>query len=295
MGAIEVGVGPAGVPFLERAGDGTAFVDFAQRAESLGYASICVGDHLDGRGGPFTSLAVAACATNRLRLAVHVLCAELRNPAVVVQEVRSLQIISSGRVELGLGAGWMQRDFDEAGIARAPFGERLGRLEALAYAVRAAFDGGPVPAPRLVIGGGGPRMLAAAARLADIVTINIPLLGASGVAANTVASGTRALVEERLDIVRERAGARDIGLHLYVHEVHVGADWRDFAQRRAQALGMSFGDYTESPHVLVGDVGQLVATVEQRRDELGLAYFSIPGRAMDDFAPVLRSLKGNSE
>ncbi|HEV8298566.1 MAG TPA: LLM class flavin-dependent oxidoreductase [Acidimicrobiales bacterium] len=289
MSGIEVGVGPAGVPQVARAGHGPAFIEFIRRVEALGYRSICFGDHLDTRCGPFSALATAAAVTSRLTVAVHVMSVALRNPAVVAQELRSIQVLSDGRVEIGLGLGWLHRDFADAGVAMTSFDERLDRLDTTVATIRESFRAGAVPTPTIVIGGGGPKMLATAARLADIVTINIPLAAGGGLAGNTVASGTRELVVERLRIARSSAHAagRNVRLHLYVHEVHVGADWREVAEGRASTLGMTVDDYLDSPHVLVGDNARIASVLEQRREELGISYVSIPGTALDAFAAVL--------
>jgi probable F420-dependent oxidoreductase len=290
---VRVGLGPAGVPAIRELDDRSRFVDFVRKAEALGYASVCVGDHLDERGAPLALLAAAAMESTMLTLAVHVLNAELRNAAVLAQEARTVQVLSAGRLELGLGAGWLQRDFDVAGIAMAPFEARLAKLAAVIAQVRSSAGGSNIAAPTLVVGGGGPRMLAFAARHADIVTVNIPLRGASGLATNTVASGTRPAFEQRITRVRDAAAAagRAVELHAYVHNVHLGPGWEGEATLAAERIGLSLGDYVGSPHVLAGEPDDVAATVRRRHAELGLAYFSIPGAAAEPFAEVLRRLE----
>jgi probable F420-dependent oxidoreductase len=290
--AVQVGVGPAGVPAIRSAADTERFVEFAARAEQLGYSSICVGDHLDDRGAPLVLLTAAALRTARIRLATHVLNNELRNVAVLTQEARTVQAISAGRLELGLGAGWLERDFERAGIDMAPFRDRLQHLELTVAALRAAFTGTDLPAPRLVLGGGGAAMLAAAARLADIVTINIPLRSGAGLAANTVARGTRGAFGARVDNVRRAATAagRAVELHVYVHNVHMGPQWQAEATAAADQVGLEVDDYLASPHVLAGDADVIATTVLARHAELGVGYFSIPGWSLDEFAPVLERI-----
>jgi probable F420-dependent oxidoreductase len=289
---VRVGLGPAGVPAIRQAEDGERFVAFVQRAEALGFASVCVGDHLDDRGAPLALLAAAAMATTRLGLATHVLNAELRNAAVLAQEARTVQVLSGGRLELGVGAGWLQRDFQLAGIEMAPFASRLRKLESVLEQLRAAADASKVPAPTLVVGGGGARMLDLAARFADVVTVNIPLRSGEGLATNTVASGTRVAFEERIAIVHDAAAAagRHVELHVYVHNVHLGPDWRDEVSLAADRLGLTIDQYVGSPHVLAGDVDDVAGTVLQRCAELGIGYFSIPGAAAEPFAEVLDRL-----
>jgi probable F420-dependent oxidoreductase len=263
-----------------------------ERAEHLGYDALCVGDHLDDRGAPLALLAAAAMHTERITLATHVLCNELRNVAVLAQEARTVHALSDGRLELGLGIGWLRRDFDRAGVEMAPFRRRLDRLGESVERLRHDAGGG-FPPPAIVIGGGGPAMLTAAAELADIVTVNIPLRGGARLADNTVASGTRAQFEERLRLVRDAASAcgRSVELHVYVHHVHTGPRWRDDAAAAADRIGLDVDSYLESPHVLAGDVGRLIATATGRARELGVGYFSIPGSSMEAFAPVLEAVR----
>jgi probable F420-dependent oxidoreductase len=290
---VRVGLGPAGVPAIRQPADRERFVAFVRRAEEIGYTSVCVGDHLDDRGAPLLLLATAASETQRLTLATHVLCNELRNAAVVAQEARTLQVLSGGRLELGLGTGWLQRDFEVAGIEMAPFRQRLARLTTTVARVRETAAGSELRAPPIVMGGGGAEMLGAAARLADIVTVNIPLRSRAGLATNTVASGTRSAFEERLRIVRDGADAarRTVELHVYVHHVHCGDRWREEASDAAERLGLDLDTYTSSPHVLAGDVDEIVATMTNRCADLGLGYVSVPGSCLEALAPVVARLR----
>ena len=294
--AFRVGLGPAGIPPMRRSADRDRFVAFVRRAEDLGYASVCVGDHLDDRGAPLLLLTAAAMETRRIALATHVLCNELRNAAVVAQEARTLQVISGGRLELGLGTGWLEADFEAAGVEMQPFGDRLARLEAAVERIRALSANPDVARPPIVIGGGGRQMLAASARLADIVTLNIPLRSGAGLASNTITSGTRASFDERVRLVGDSATAsgRAVALHVYVHAVHTGDGWRDAASDAADRLEMPFDAYVGSPHVLAGDVDQIVSTVSARREELGIGYFSVPASSLDELAAVVTRLDDRS-
>jgi probable F420-dependent oxidoreductase len=289
---LRVGVGPSGIPPMAGPDDRDAFVRFVERVEQLGYDALCVGDHLDDRGAPMGLLSAAAMCTERIALATHLLCNELRHVAVLAQDARTVHALSRGRLELGLGVGWLQRDFDRAGVAMAPFRERLDRLAAAVEQLRQDAGGG-LPPPPIVIGGGGPAMLATAARLADIVTVNIPLRGSARLADNSVAGGTRALFEERLRLVRDTAAAcgRKVDLHVYVHHVHAGPRWHDDARAAAERVGLDVDEYLESPHVLAGDVDRLVHTVTERAQALGVNYFSIPGSNIEELAPVLEAVR----
>jgi probable F420-dependent oxidoreductase len=265
-----------------------------RRAEELGYAALCVGDHLDGRGAPVALLAAAASVTDRITLAAHVLCNEFRNPVVLAQEARTVQLISSGRLELGLGAGWLEKDFAAAGVTMSGFGERLRRIERTVAVMRSGAVSSTVP---LVLGGGGRQMLTAAARLADIVSVNIPLGRRRTVQQAGLGQGIREAFESRLAVVREsaRAAGRSVSLHVYVHDVHLGPHWRDSAAAGAARSGLSLADYLTSPHVLAGDHAQVAETVFDRQARYGLHYFSIPGSAMEEFGEVLHVLAGPAD
>lgn len=234
--------------------------------------------------------------TDRITLATHVICNEWRNPAVLAQEARTVQVLSDGRLELGLGLGWLERDFETAGLAMAPFATRLDRLRATVERVRVTSGARDLAAPTIVLGGGGPSMLRAAAGLADIVTLNIPLRSNAGLAANTVAQGTLTAFTDRLRLVRDAATAaqRDVALHVYVHNVHLGPGWRDEVAEAAGRLGLTEDDYAGSPHVLAGDAEAIAATIRERRDELGIGYLSISGFHLEEFQPVLALVAGSA-
>jgi probable F420-dependent oxidoreductase len=270
--------------------DAAEFVQFCRRLEDAGFYSIGFGDHLDDRPSPIAAIAAAAAHTTTLRVGVLVLCNEFRNHAVIAQEARTLQVLSGGRVEFGLGVGWMARDFETAGIAPRSFDERLDRLRVTVGAVRAAFSPDrDVSCPPLIIGGGGPKMLQAAAELADIVTVNIPLLAGASVAANTIAKiGEEHTVRNRIQLVRLANPAVEIQLN--IHEVYIGDDWQTFASRRADDLGMSEESFSASPHVLVGSVPLVVDTLRERAQTLGVTYWSMTGAAMEMMTPVVARL-----
>jgi len=283
-------LGPAGLPVTRAPSDAAKFVDYCHRLEDAGFHAIGFGDHLDDRPAPIAAIAAAAACTTTLHVGVLVLCSEFRNSAVVAQEARTLQVLSGSRVEFGLGVGWMTRDFATTGIARRSFADRLAHLTTTATAVRAAFapEHG-LACPPLIVGGGGPRMLHAAAQLADIVTINIPLLAGASVAANTIANtGSETEVRRRIDLVRSTNPSVEIQMN--VHEVYVGDDWPSFAHQRANALDMTEEAFLRSPHTLVGSVSGVVATLQQRAETLGLTYWSMTGAALGMMSPVVAAL-----
>jgi probable F420-dependent oxidoreductase len=283
-------LGPAGLPWIRVRSDAQKFVDYCHRLEDAGFHAVGFGDHLDDRPAPVAAIAAAAAHTSTLRVGVLVLCNEFRNPALIAQEARTLQVLCRERVEFGLGVGWMSRDFETAAITVRPFPERLERLRVTVDAIRAEF---PSPrdlvCPPLVIGGGGAMMLQAAAEMADIVAINIPLRAGAGVAANSIAGiGEEHAVRNRIQLVRMTNPTAE--LQMNIHEVHVGDDWKAFLDRRCAELGMREDAFVQSPHVLVGSVGQVVDTLHERAASLGVSYWSMTGAALDMMAPVVAAL-----
>ena len=196
--------------------------------------------------------------------------------------------LSDGRFELGLGVGWMRADFEKAGIPFGSFHDRIANLEATVAAIR-SDDG----APRIIIGG-GPKMLAAAARLADVVTFNIPLGRPGAIGEIGIAQAVTSEFEQRVETVRESANAagRTVEHHIYVHAVHLGPGWRDDAERAAGDIGLDVDDYLDSPHVLAGDAERIADTMRARHAAYGIGYVSVPGQHVDSFAPVLAVLAG---
>jgi probable F420-dependent oxidoreductase len=283
-------LGPAGLPVTRVRSDAAKFVDYCHRLEDAGFHCIGFGDHLDDRPAPVAAIATAAAHTTTLRVGVLVLCNEFRNHALIAQEVRTLQVLCDSRVEFGLGVGWMARDFETAGIAPRSFDERLARLRTTVATIRAAFPSdNDLTCPPLIIGGGGRKMLQAAAELADIVAFNIPLLAGAGVAANSIRSiGEEHAVRNRIQMVRMTNPAAE--LQMNIHEIYVGDDWQSFVDRRADELGMSEDAFMRSPHVLVGSVGRVVDTLHERAETLDVTYWSMTGAALEMMAPVVAAL-----
>jgi len=293
------GVGPAGLTG-DVAANAAAWTDLARHVEELGYHSLLVGDHLDGRPGPLTALAVAAATTSRLHVGTSVLNNDLRNAAVLGQEVVTLHRWSGGRIELGLGAGWLSTDYERAGLPMDPPGRRIARLDQAVTALRellsaefAGSDAGDGAAPPIVLGGGGRRMLELAARRADIVAINARLSNDSA----GLVPGADATVEatrRKLDWVRtasaDRAHAPE--LQIYVHAVRCANDRDEAAAAAAARLGITAAEALQSPHVLAGPSEAMIEQLEARRGELGISYVMVSAGVADAFAPVVAALAG---
>jgi probable F420-dependent oxidoreductase len=289
----------------------SAWRDQARTAEGLGYSTLYVSDHLDAQFGPLVATTVAAEATSTLHVGFGVLNNDLRNPVVLAKEIATLGLAAEGRVEVGLGAGWLRSDYDEAGIEYDEPAVRVDRLaESLAvmktlwsegkatsagthYAVGDAHcDPRPASPPRVIVGGGSRRILTVAAEHADTVGVNTSL--ASGQKGGDLASqATFDHFDRCLAWVREGAGERfsSIELQIMAFATKVVAS-RRAAVRTATMLGLPGEDALELPIVLLGTPDELCEQLLKRRERWGFTNIVVPGEAMESFAPVVAQLAG---
>jgi probable F420-dependent oxidoreductase len=248
----------------------------ARRAQDLGYDVLSMPDHLDGQVAPLVAQAYAAAVTERISLATTVLANDFRNAVVLTNEVATLAMLSGGRFELGLGAGWKLTDYEAAAIEYPPAGERIARLEQTVAIVRDAL-----PEVPLMLGGGGRRMLSLAARRADIVSVAVQ--NASGTAPSF---GEEASVESsraRVDWVRSEAGTRFDALELHMRVFAATDD--------PQVRGVSADDAAASPFVLVRPARAMADKLLRLRDELGFSYFTVSERFTDEFVRTIELLR----
>jgi probable F420-dependent oxidoreductase len=300
------GVGPAslGVGLEQTAPAG--WLSLARRIEDLGYSALNVGDHLDARLAPLPALMAAAGVTSTLRLGCFMLCNDYRRPAVLAQELATVDQLSGGRLEPGLGAGWLAADYERAGVTFDAAGVRVSRLAQAIGLVKtelstrlAAFSAAPCgrldgrDRPAFVMGGGGRRVLEMAAREADIVAFNAKLSSsAAGVRPGVSLIATA--VDERVEWVRAAAGSRysQLESQVFVHVVRVDRDRDQAAAKAGARVGLTADEARKSPHVLVGSVDQIVDDLLRRRERYGFSYIGIPTGAIDAFAPVVDRLAG---
>ena len=271
-------------------------------------------DHFDDRHGPMVALTAAALATTTLRVGTLVLANDYRHPAVLAKELASLDQISGGRLEIGIGAGWMTSDYEQAGMTLDRPGVRIERLDEAVTVLEGCFSDGPFdfsgrhytisgldsqpkpvqqPRPPLLMAGGGPRMLALAARRADIVGIN-PSLHAGAIDENAGPTATADATDEKLAVVRDAAGDRfgAIELQTRVHLAVVTEDRHGLAAAVGPAFGLTAEQALASPHALVGTVEECVATVEHWRERWGISYLTFTGDSTEAMAPVVERLAG---
>jgi probable F420-dependent oxidoreductase len=286
----------------------------ARRVEELGYSTLCVPDHFDDQLAPMPALMAAAAATTTLRVGTLVLDNDYRHPLVTAKEAATVDLLSGGRLELGMGAGWLRSDYEQSGIALDPAGVRIDRLEEGLAVVKGLLAGGkfsfcgrhytvtnhpgtplPVqrPRPPILIGGGGRRILALAGREADIVSVNFDL-SSGAIGTHLGATATAGATAEKVSWVREAAGARFDDIELsHTAYLSMVTDDRDAV---AAGLGSGFGldrdQVLAMPNFAIGTVAQIADELERRRDELGFSYVVVGGECHEAMAPVVARLAG---
>jgi probable F420-dependent oxidoreductase len=285
--------------------------ELARKVEDLGYFRLTVSDHLDDQLAPIAALTAAADATTTLRVGALVLCNDYRHPAVMAKEAATLDILSDGRFELGMGAGWMTSDYEAAGIAMDPPGMRIARLEEAIQVVTGllsegpctfqgehyridGLSGSPKPLQRplpLLIGGGGRKVLELAARHAHIIGLN-PKLPNGVIDASAGPDATEAATDRKIGWIRAVAGVRfdEIELQTRIHLALISDDRQGMAEALAPALGLSPADALASPHALCGTVDEIVDDLLYRRERFGIASIGISLDALDAMAPVVAKL-----
>ena len=223
-------------------------------------------------------------------------------------------MVSGGRLEIGIGAGWMASDYEQAGLGFDRPGVRIERLDEAVTALEGCFGEGPfdfegdhytikglnsqpkpvqAPRPPLLMAGGGHRMLALAARRADIVGIN-PSLHSGAIDEHAGPTATAEATDSKLAVVREAAGDRFDGLELQtrVHLAVITDDGPALAAAAAPAFGITAEQALASPHALVGTVDECVASIESWRERWGISYISFVGDSAEAMAPVVERLAG---
>ena len=294
--------------------DARGWTELARRCEDLGVSTLTMADHLDDQLGPVAGLMAAASATTVLRVGALVFCNDYRHPAVLAKEAATIDVLSGGRFELGLGAGWMASDYEQAGIPLDPAGVRIDRLSEALPIVKALLAGETVehegehhrisgltgtpraiqrPHPPILVGGGGRRILTLAAREADIVGLNIDLR--AGVIDDRAGpNATVEATEEKLAWIREAAGTRfdQIELQVRVHLAVVTDDARGVGESMAPAFGLTPEQALATPHALVGTHDEIADTLVERRERWGLSYIGIGADQLDAMTPVIGRLAG---
>ena len=301
--------------------------DRARQVEDLGYSALHLADHILGPGEAIAAtnhpiqelaavpaMAMAAEATQKLRIGCRVFCIDYRHPAVLAKEAATLDLLSEGRLELGLGAGWLRNEYEAIGLAFDSPGVRIKRLGEIVKFIKAHMAGEPLdvkgehvsvrgysgvpepaqrPHPPIMIGGGGRKVLSLAAREADIVSLNFNnragILGPDG-----VKSGTAEATAEKVGWVREAAGDRfdDLELEIGAYFTVVGDAGDAAAEGMAGAFGLTPEAMRAHPHGLFGTTDAICEELERRRSEYGISYATVGDNVIESFAPVVAKLAG---
>ena len=290
------------------------WIERVRRIEQLGYSTLFLPDHFGDQWEPTTASAAVAAVTERLNVGALVYDVDYRHPVVYAKSAATLQILSAGRHEFGIGAGWMQTDYDAAGMDYDRPGVRISRLEEALTVMKGIFADDPVtfagkhytvtnynglpkpvqkPHPPILLGGGGKRVLSLAAREADIIGVNFNL-AQGAVNQEVMATGDATATEEKIRWIREAAGARfdDLEINVTVFVSIVTDDRDGMAQRISGGFGMPAADVLGSPHALIGSVEQIVETLQERRERYGFNYIAFSGDVFEQMAPVVAKLAG---
>ncbi len=292
---------------------GPAWAERVRQIEQLGYSTVHVPDHFRDQLAPVAALTAAAMATTRLRVGSLVFSNDFRHPVVLAKEAATLDVLSGGRFELGLGSGWLREEYDQAGIVFDAPGTRIERLaEAVAivkgllagervtltgrhYAI-AGLEGRPRPVqrphPPILIGGGGQRTLSLAAREASIVGL-VPRARRDGGGLDRADLGEGAL-RQKIEWVRAAAGARfdSLELHALIQAVVVSDQRVAAAEQLATRFGVARELVLETPYVLIGTVEEICASLRDRRERYGISYLTVFDRDLEALAPVVERLAG---
>ena len=298
--------------------------EFCCKVEELGYSSLLLADHYLGPGpaqqaahtprqdlAPIAAIAAAAAHTTTLRVGCRVFCIDYHVPAVLAKEVATLDLLSDGRLELGIGAGWSGVEYEAMGLTFDTPGRRIGKLKEVVALIKAHCAGNEIacvgdyvnvngyrgtpppvqrPHPPIMIGGGGKRVLTYAGREADIVSINtVPF-------APRTADGLTPQEEalRRFEYVRAAAGPRmgDFDIEASPYFVSISDDAGEAYQRIATKTGMPLDVLRDHPNVLVGSADTIAETLQERRETYGVNYVTIQQTQAERFAPIVALLAG---
>jgi probable F420-dependent oxidoreductase len=297
-----------------------AWVDKAKQAESLGYSTLLIDDHLYNTFAPLTALISAANATTSLRVGSLVFGNDFRHPVVLAKEAATLDVLTDGRFELGLGTGYSRDDYEQSGMTFQSPGTRVSRFEEAVQIIKGLFTDNAVtyagnyytinnlnglpkpiqkPHPPLLLGGGSKRILSFAAQEANIVGINVRTTAEGGLDFSSI---TPEATEQKIAWVREAAGARFRDLELNILTFVVITDQRrQVAEQMLREFEMptdesSIDGMLASPTYLFGTIDQIVEDLQTRRQRFGLSYIVVAeyfqADAMERFAPVIPRLAG---
>jgi probable F420-dependent oxidoreductase len=294
--------------------EGRTWTDSVRELETLGYSTLFAPDHFDEGFGPITALASAAVVTTTLNVGTLVFATDFRHPAVLARELASIDLLSEGRLEVGLGAGWKRLDYDRSGIPMDPPKVRVDRMIEHTHVLKSLFRGDPVTyagehyqitdldgtpkpfrpeGPPILIGGGGRRVLRFAAGTADIIGINASIHSGE----IDTAAAQDALpesIDEKAGWVREAAGDRldAVEINAWLSVAEVTEDTAGVAEMLSGVFDTEPENVLQSPLTLIGSETEIEDRLQERRERWGYSYTVIPGDRVRDFAPIVARLTG---
>ena len=275
-----------------RAQTRAAWQDFARRAEDLGFSTLLIPDHFSGQLAPLPAVMSAAAVTSTLRFGTNVLDNDFRNPALLAKEVTTVDVLTDGRFELGIGAGWSPSDYEQSGISFDSGPVRFARLKEAIHIIKSAYAEEPFsftgqhysvknlnvlpkplqkPGPPLLIGASRPAMLKFAAQQADIIGLEDQQWPQRDLHAATIPVANAA---EQIRQVREAAGDRfeQIELSILLARIVFTDRPREVADQMAAELGLTREQVLGSASILIGTVESIVEQLRERRERLGISY-----------------------
>ena len=317
-GPFRFGGGGGGV---FKAASAAAWADRARSLESSGYDVLWTADHFSPTTlAPVPALLAAAHATSRLRVACTVFDNDFRHPAALAKEIATVDMLSGGRVEFGIGAGWLKADYDAVGLTFDAPSVRVNRLSEAVLVIKGLWGESPFsyagqhyvitnldsqpkplqqPRPPIFMGGGGKQLLSFAAREADIVAVDggrnrWQALRGGGV---NHEEESEEMLGTKIGWLREEAGERfdDLELAMLVWAVVITDDRRGAAERLAEQLPFAsrpVDDILASPYFLIGTLDAIVDKLEEQRSRYGISYVSVFAGDTETFAPVVKRLVG---
>jgi probable F420-dependent oxidoreductase len=297
----------------------SAWFDHVRRVEALGYTTLLLRDHFvpdffGDQYAPLVALMAAASVTTTLRLGTMVIDNDYRHPVMLAKEAATLDCLSGGRFELGIGAGWLRTEYEQAGLPFDRAGVRIDRLEESIRVMKGIWAEAPTtfagqhyqvtgingvpkplqrPHPPLLIGGGKERMLKLAGREADIVGILT-----SDVSSGTLISDIRermaAAVHQKIDWIRQGAGHRFDQIELSLIPTIIFTDDRRShieSLIRQQGWDVTVEAVLQMPSMLIGSIEEIAQDLQTRRESYGFSYYVVADDQMDSFAPVIEWLR----
>jgi probable F420-dependent oxidoreductase len=300
---------------VSEVGSASEWRDKARKLEDLGYSTLFMPDHFGTELAPLPAIAMAAAHTTTLRVGSLVFDNDYKHPVILAKEAATIDLLTDGRLEFGIGAGWMRTDYDQLGLPYDSPAVRVDRFEEALHIVKKCFAGEqftyhgehyritdytawpkPVqqPRPPLLIGGGGKRVLSIAAREADIVGIN-PNLRAGEIGIDAAKDSLREQTDLKVRWIRDAAGDRidEIEIQMRFFVTSVRPDRMKLAEALASSLGVSPEEALESGAALVGTEDEIIEQLHRRREEWGLSYVVIGDANVDEFAPIVAKLAGS--